>query len=72
MCFKAPKVKDPPRPVAIDQSKVESEGDLLGRRLSVRRGYAASIATSPSGASNFGQAAQVPGLAPGGSPTLGS
>lgn len=71
MCFSAPKIKDPPKPVTIDKSKIESEADITARRLSLRKGYAASIATSPTGVSNFGATAQAPGLAPGGSANLG-
>jgi hypothetical protein len=72
MGFKPPKPPQIPKPVTIDKSKIENDADIMARRLSLRKGYASSIATSPSGAPNFGANAAVPGLAPGGSPTLGS
>ena len=71
MCFKAPKPPRIPEPVTINRDKIGNDADILARRLSLRKGYAASIATSPSGAPNFGSNAQAPSLAPGGTTTLG-
>lgn len=71
MCFKAPKVPKIPKPVTIQRDKIDNDADILARRLQVRKGYAASIGTSPAGAPGFGANAQAPALAPGGSSTLG-
>lgn len=72
MCFKKPKFPKPPVPVTINREKIGNDADILARRLALRKGYASTIATSQSGASNFGANAQAPGLAPGGSSSLGS
>lgn len=71
MGFKVPKPPKIPKPVTIDRSKIDNDADILARRLSLRKGYAATIGTSQSGAPNFGANAQAPSLAPGGSATLG-
>lgn len=62
-------------PAPIPPPKQVTADDLAAaaaQRLSVRRGYAASITTSASGAANYGQNSQVAGLSAGSAPTLGT
>lgn len=68
MCIGAlkPKTPKPPAPPPpVERADAETQGDALRRRLAARRGQAASIRTSPLGASDYGRNAQVASLSSG-------
>ncbi len=49
----------------MERKNAEDAGDALRRRLAARKGYAASIKTSPQGAADFGANSQVATLSSG-------
>lgn len=72
MCFRAPKAPKPPKPPPPpDPRAAEFDAEQQRRRIMARKGYAASIATSPTGVANFGQSSQTPSLSSGSAKQLG-
>jgi hypothetical protein len=73
MCFSGRHVQKPPPPVMPPtQASADDAATALARRLSIRRGYAATIKTSGQGASDYGTGGQVPGLSTGQATQLGA
>ena len=70
MCI--PKVPKPPLPpLPPSRNAADDAADALRRRLAVRKGYAASVKSGPSGALDFGKNSQIPGLSAGGASVTG-
>ncbi len=66
MCFSKPKMPKPPAPPPpVERKNAEDQGDALRRRLAARKGLAASIKTSPTGAADYGRNSQVASLSSG-------